>query len=102
MAAHTQEVGMAKLSAASRRRVEEFRNRVRTLTYEPMPPSELADLPERRRQALANSAIEGIALTAEERAFLDMLDEERVPHALRIELATAFALEAEDRSAAAD
>jgi hypothetical protein len=95
-------VGMTELSAASRLRIEAFRKRIRGLTYDPMPEAELSALPDRRRQGLANSQIEGIELTAEERAFLELLDEEWVPHELRIELATAFALEAEDRTAAAD
>ncbi|HVG81092.1 MAG TPA: hypothetical protein VNB28_02310 [Methylomirabilota bacterium] len=93
---------MAKLTAASRRRIDEFRQRVRGMRYEPLPEGELSAIPDRRRQGLANSEIEGIHLTPEERAFLQMLDEERVPHELRLELATALALAAEDRSAAAD
>jgi hypothetical protein len=79
MIMQTPGVGMTELSVASRRRIEAFRKRIGGLTK-----------------------IEGIELTAEERAFLELLDEERVPHELRTELATAFALEAEDRTAAAD
>lgn len=93
---------MPQLSAASQLRIEAFRERVRGLSYAPMTEAELAQMPDRRRQGLANSAIEGIHLTSEEQAFLQMLDEERVPHDLRIDLATAFAMEAEDRSAVAD
>ena len=54
-----------------------------------MSERERAALPQRRREARANSAIEGIHLTAEEVAFLDLLDEERVPYELRIALADA-------------
>jgi hypothetical protein len=93
---------MPELSAGSQLRIAAFRKRVRGLSYRPMTEAELAQMPDHRQQGLANSAIEGICLTPEERAFLQMLDEERVPHDLRIGLATAFAIEAEDRSAAAD
>ena len=92
---------MDTLSPETRERLEGLRKRIRSMSFEPMPERERAALPQRRREGRANSAIEGIHLTAEEVAFLDLLDEERVPYELRIALATLFAL-GEDRSAAAD
>lgn len=56
------------------------------MQFVPMTDAELADRQGRFRQSAANNAIEGIILDAEDLAVFSMLDEERVPEGLRVEL----------------
>lgn len=45
-----------------------------------LAPNELAAIKERRVQARANSAIEGVALTAAQESLFEQFDSEALPH----------------------
>jgi len=49
-----------------------------------LDPKELAEICERRAQACANNAIEGINYTAEQNELFAQFDAEALPHAERI------------------
>jgi hypothetical protein len=65
------------LTPEQRELIEEFRARVRALGLAPMTDEQLAACKHRRANAEVSSAIEGLTLSAADRAFFDMLDEER-------------------------
>jgi hypothetical protein len=66
------------LTAAERELVEAFRARVRELGLPKLSEGELAMCRHRRANAEVSSAIEGLPLWPAQRAFFDMIEEERV------------------------
>jgi hypothetical protein len=77
------------LTPEERELIERFRQEVRALGLPRLSDEELAACKHRRANFEVSSAIEGLPLSAAERAFFDMLDEERVPD-VSAELAMKF------------
>lgn len=73
--------------------VEQYRAIVRELAYSPASAADLADMRRAEADAAASSAIEGLQADTIDSAFSEMLFEERVPLAIRIDLSRRFVSE---------
>ncbi|SEJ80301.1 hypothetical protein SAMN05518849_11411 [Sphingobium sp. AP50] len=73
--------------------VEQYRAIVRGIAYTPASEPELAEMRHAQAEAAASSAIEGLEADMVDAAFSDMLFEERVPTALRVDLSRRFVSE---------
>jgi hypothetical protein len=75
-----------------RARLEAIRAELRQLNYRRMTDKELAEGLDLDVQAKASNAVEGLYADAAQDAFFQMLDEERVPHELRMPYIVWFVL----------
>ena len=72
--------------------IEYFRQKSRTMDYTPLTDAELAEVLEIREDAVANSRLEGVYTTEEEKEFFVMLAKERLPIKLRQQVAKEWVL----------
>ena len=81
-----------KISRVARQRLDVLRAKIRRMDFEPLTDAQLEEAAEGDAEGRANNAISGLYATAEEDAFFQMLQEERVPVHLRPSLAIYFVL----------
>lgn len=63
-----------------------FRNKIKAMDFVPMTDEELAIALKKDAEAVDNARLEGIYQTEEERAFFDMMNQERLPMHLQEQL----------------